>query len=375
MNNPTHVATTRFQDFSLWNKIGDNRKLLSIGFDLTARCNHNCRHCYINLAPDDAAARDRELTFGEIRRIADEAVELGALWCTLTGGEPLLRPDFSDIYLMLKNKGLLISVFSNASLVTNRHVTLFREHPPRNLEVTVYGVTQETYERVTRVPGSFQAFTDGLNRLAAAGIKVTLKAMILKSNQHELPRIAQFCRPRTASPFRFDPHLHLRLDGNPVRNDDIRAERLSPERVAEIEQADAERSEMLARTCDDLILPVQRRPPSGELLYCRAGKDSCHVSCDGMFQLCSSLTHPNCVADLRNVSLHDAWHTVPTRVLRMRSADQSFLESCAICRIVNLCLWCPAHAYLETGKTDGMVGYFCDVAHARAAALKSRCRC
>ena len=106
-------------------------------------------------------------------------------------------------------------MFTNACLVSAEHVQLFKHYPPRDLEVSVYGVTLETYEAVTRRPGSFQAFHRGLDLLMHAGVKVHLKAMALKANVHELPEIAAFCRARTRSFFRFDPLLHLRLDGNP----------------------------------------------------------------------------------------------------------------------------------------------------------------
>ena len=54
---------------------------------------------------------------------------MGALWCLLTGGEPLLREDFAEIYLGLKRLGLLVSVFTNACLVTPEHVELFQKVP------------------------------------------------------------------------------------------------------------------------------------------------------------------------------------------------------------------------------------------------------
>src|SRR5208282_5382359 len=101
----------------------------------------NCNHCYINLPAGERRAMEQELTKDEICRIADEAIELGALWCLITGGEPLLRKDFKEIYVALKKKGLFISVFTNAALVTGEIVELFKKYPPRSLEVTVYGVT------------------------------------------------------------------------------------------------------------------------------------------------------------------------------------------------------------------------------------------
>ena len=136
-------------------------------------------------------------------KIADQAVQMGALWCTITGGEPLLRNDFKDIYIGLKRKGLLITVFTNATLIKEDHIELFKKYPPRDIEVTVYGITRETYEAVTRQPGSFQAFTHGLNLLLQNIIKVRLKAMALRSNFKELPQIAQFCRERTKGLFPF----------------------------------------------------------------------------------------------------------------------------------------------------------------------------
>lgn len=57
------------------------------------------------------------------------------------------------------------------------------------------------------------------------------------------------------------------------------------------------------------------------------------------------------------------------RVRDLRGTNPDFLERCRRCEIINLCLWCPAHAALETGAMDAWVEYFCEVAHARAAAL------
>ena len=76
-----------------------------LNWDFTARCNNNCRHCYINLPAHDFQARDQELSLQGINHLADQAPSLGSLWCLITGGEPLLRPDFSEIYRSLKQKG------------------------------------------------------------------------------------------------------------------------------------------------------------------------------------------------------------------------------------------------------------------------------
>ncbi|MDD5598385.1 MAG: radical SAM protein [Victivallaceae bacterium] len=351
-----------------------NRNVFSFALELTARCNNNCRHCYINLPVHDKEAKEKELSFDKIMEIADEAVSLGAFWCLLTGGEPLLREDFADIYIALKKKGLLLSVFTNAVPVKEKHIKLFKKYPPRDIEISVYGVTKETYEKVTRIPGSFEKFMRGVDLLLGNGIKVNFKAMALRSNVHELPEIAEFCRKRTREHFRFDPQLHLRFDGNSERNEEIKSERLSPEEIALLEKSDTERFNALEKDCDNLINPQFCNINCNHLFLCGAGNSSFNVSYDGYFRLCSSLWHPDCIYDLKTGSLAEAWRHFVPKVRSMTSNNREFLERCRKCPVVNLCMWCPAHSHLETGKLDVPVEVFCKIAHARAETLSKEIR-
>ncbi|MCX5698168.1 MAG: radical SAM protein [Candidatus Omnitrophica bacterium] len=349
-----------------------NRSVVSFDLEITARCNNNCRHCYINLPARNAQTKSKELKLSQIKDIVDQAVDLGALWCLITGGEPFLRKDFFEIYLYLKKKGLLVSVFTNAALITQEHIDIFKKYPPRDIEVTVYGVTEETYERVTRVVGSYEAFIKGLALLLKNGIKVRFKAMALRSNVQELPRIAKFCREKTKDYFRFDPFLHLRFDRDSKRNKEIKSQRLSPEEIVRIEKADTQRYGALEKGCNQLIVPEFEHYQCDHLFHCGTGNGSFTISYDGYFRLCSSLWHGNCIYDLKKGKLEEAWKDFVPKVRAMRSKNQEFLKKCRRCPIINLCLWCPAHSHLETGELDTPVDYFCEVAHARAKALGNK---
>ena len=142
-------------DLPMWNKHSENRGIFSFTIELTDRCNFKCRHCYI--CEDAVSARDKELSADEILAVAKDAVKRGALWCTLTGGEPLLREDFPEIYIGLKKLGLLVTVFTNGSLITEKHIELFKTYPPYCIEITVYGMSENTYERVTGIKNSYNA--------------------------------------------------------------------------------------------------------------------------------------------------------------------------------------------------------------------------
>ena len=364
MNNP-FVHSKPLPEFSLWKKMKNQRNLVSFDLEITARCNNNCRHCYINLPVSDAQAKSKELKLSQIKDIVDQAVDLGALWCLITGGEPLLRKDFFDIYLYLKKKGLLVSVFTNAVLIKDAHIRFFKKYPPRDIEVTVYGINQEIYERVTRKKGSFQKFIRGLNLLLKNGIKVRFKAMAIRSNVTQLKEISDFCRQRTKDYFRFDPFLHLRFDGDKKKNEEIKSERLLPSEIVDIEQQDSERFSALEKNCAKLINPEFSYINCNHLFHCGTGNGSFTVSYDGFFRLCSSLWHTDCIYDLKKGRLRDVWHNFVPKVRDMRSNRKEFLEKCRICSLVNLCIWCPAHSHLETGYLDTPVDYFCEVAYAR----------
>lgn len=359
--------------FPLWDRLREKRIPLSFDLELTARCNFNCRHCYINLPADDVQAKDRELTLEEIRHIARKAVQMGAVWCLITGGEPLLRKDFPDIYLLLKRLGLLVSVFTNASLVTSEHARLFKKYPPRDIEVTVYGASKETFEQVTRRSHSFESFLRGLQLLLNSGIRVRLKNMVIRSNRHEFDEISSFCLKHTKDYYRSDPFLCLRNDRDPARNAEIRAERLTPMEIIAIGRAER-RSVAGQPAAGPLLFPEQRDAPDNALFRCGAGQDSFTVGYDGRLRLCSALCRPDCVYDLRRGDLSDAWQDFVPAVRERCSTRTEYRHACGRCELarINLCRWCPANSYLETGEMDRPVDYFCQIAHAEAASLGIR---
>jgi radical SAM protein with 4Fe4S-binding SPASM domain len=240
------------------------------------------------------------------------------------------------------------------------------------MEVSVYGVTKETYERITRRPGSFDAFMRGLDLLLENNIRVRFKAMALRSNLHEMPEIARFCRERTRDYFRFDPMLHLRYDLDPVKNEEIMSELLSPEEIVELEYSDPERVQALEEKCDKFINPDLEKVTGSYVFTCGAGNSNFSVGWDGSFRLCLGLVHPDCIYDLRKGSLTDAWNNFIPRIRCIQSEREDFLKRCRTCSVINLCSWCPATAYLETGKLDMPVDRFCKIANARAKALTQR---
>src|SRR5438132_5622203 len=142
------------------------RMPLQVSIEVTRRCPLECQHCYNNLPMGDQDARGREMTTEEHLRMLDELVEMGCFWLLYTGGEIFARKDFLEIYTYAKKKGFLITLFTNGTMVTERIADYLAEWRPFAIEITLYGLTKETYERLTGIPGSFEKCMRGIRLLA-----------------------------------------------------------------------------------------------------------------------------------------------------------------------------------------------------------------
>lgn len=344
--------------------------IISISIELTSRCNNSCRHCYNNIKYCDKSSITEELGFKEIIKIIDQAHEMGVLWLLLTGGEPLLRKDFSDIYIYAKKKGLLVSIFTNATLLNNEHIKLFKKFPPRDIEITVYGVTKAIYGRVTGSESNFQKFLNGINLLTENNIPFRLKTVVLNSNFEEFEQIREFCKSRTKDYFHFDFELHLRHDENLEKNEIIKSERLSIEKIIQIEFNDPDRLNALRKERDILILNEFQNNDDNTLFRCGIGAEGLVVGCDGTLRLCQSLCHKDYTINLKYFTLEKSLKILRRKVKYAKSYNSAFIQTCKTCQIINLCMWCPARSHLEIGEIDRKIEHFCELAKARAKKLK-----
>lgn len=362
-----YIEKINVDRFLFWSKIKDKGYLSQVSMELTERCNNNCIHCYINLSADDEGAKTKEITFEEIKAVVDEAVRMGCLSWHLTGGEPLLREDFSDIYLYLKKKGIRITIFTNAISINSGMANLFKKYPLQNLEVSIYGLSQETYEAVTRCPGSFDAFRQGINLLKENHISFTLKTAVLRQNFHEVKEMRDFAQSLTGKPLGAVLKLNLgsRFNDGSKRNQ-IRRLRLPPDKVIEVLKQDEEKYRKgIARFCQKFL----GTPGDDRLFICGAGVGGCHIDAYNNFQLCLLLRHPDCVYSLRQGSFREAWEEFVPRVRETRANNKKYQEKCQQCFLKSFCEQCPAWSWMEYGVLDEPVEYLCEIAHAEAVWL------
>ena len=342
--------TIKLCDFSLFSKISGSRRVpLVIGLELTARCNLNCRHCYINLAQSDEKARAGELSFEEIDHISDDAVKLGTLWVILTGGEPLLREDFIDIYLLLKKKGLLVSVLTNATLITEKHVEVFKMYPPRSLEVSIYGADRKIYEDVTRTPKAYAAFNKGLGLCLESGLDILFKTLDSKSLNGQLKKMQDLVLDNGKGVLEVESTLISRIDKNHEKSREIHRERLPGKGL----------NTLGAGALPEECSPSHINRFGGNLFLCNAGINSCWVSSDGMAHVCTTMRSQQLQYDLKQGNLEDYWGKEVPGILGLKSSRRDFEYSCGKCYQRRSCRWCPALSWVETSKLDEPLDFVC----------------
>lgn len=312
---------------------------------LTHRCNLRCVHCY---AREDVGG---ECTADQWLRTIDELVDAGCLFLLLTGGEPLLRPDFGRIYRHAGERGLLITVFTNATLVDADTVALFRDLPPRIVDVTLYGMSAETCRAVTGSTEAHERTWRGIRAMHSAGVRIGLKTVVMRSNRHEFAAMEQAARELGVR-FRLDAGVFPSYGGSRAPLND----RLAPDEAAAVELGDPER----AAQWSALYERQRFEFGPGPLYRCGAGVTHAHVDPRGVLHPCLMAAHVG--APVAELGFQRAWASIGANLSARRIREDS---ACLLCDKHVLCGYCPGFSYLETGDEATPSAFQCAMGEAR----------
>lgn len=374
-----------------------SRHPLNALFELTPACNLRCHFCYVALDPYQGPY----LSTAQVFAVLDKLHAAGVLWLTFTGGEIFSRRDFSDIYRYAREKGFLVTLFTNATMMNEKLAALFRELPPFSAEVSIYGHTAEIYEATTQIKGSFARFERGIGLLQAAGVPLKLKTQVSQFTQDHLSALFQYAEDRRLK-FAVDLMIDYRHDGG----DEPTAYRLSATKVLELGEeidainaarpgglqmqvgdegayADAEdRAAVATPTARgrSFALPVlepvkssssaSSRPlaecsiedPSStteDLYRCGAGRVALFINALGEASHCVIDRDPS--FPILEMEFEEMWAKMGAWVTQPLPKD----APCSGCDLRASCSNCPARSRLATGSPYFKDPYYCDVTHAQ----------
>lgn len=332
--------------------------------ELLPICNMNCDMCYIRLSRTEMEKKGRMRTADEWISMGEEMERAGVLFLLLTGGEPLLFPDFRRLYLSLRERGIILTVNTNGTLIDADWAAFFGENKPRRINITLYGADDRAYETLCHYPGGFEKTVQGIRLLKERGVDVKINGSVTKSNRNDMEKIYAIGR-ELGAPVHMDTYM---LPGIHERKLPFEAQsRLEPEEAAAAEmemlrnEMNPEAFRMYVR---QMLLQIKKEGNVySEGITCMAGNCSFAVNWQGEMRPCVTLEEPSVL--VFETGFESAWQQISEKVKAYRVN-----EKCRQCRLRPVCKTCVASARLETGEYDGLPEYLCRYAREYITLLK-----
>lgn len=321
--------------------------------ELLPICNMNCDMCYIRLSRTEMEKKGRMRTADEWISMGEEMERAGVLFLLLTGGEPLIFPDFRRLYLSLRERGIILTVNTNGTLIDADWAAFFGENKPRRINITLYGADDRAYETLCHYPGGFEKTVQGIRLLKERGVDVKINGSVTKSNRNDMEKIYAIGR-ELGAPVHMDTYM---LPGIHERKLPFEAQsRLEPEEAAAAEM-EMLRNEMnpedLRMYVQQMLLQIKKEGNVySEGITCMAGNCSFAVNWQGEMRPCVTLEEPS--VPVFETGFESAWQQISEKVKAYRVN-----EKCRQCRLRPVCKTCVASARLETGEYDGLPEYLC----------------
>ena len=366
MTEDTNIVAANREESSLTARAERDHIPLVGMIELTAKCNFNCKMCYVHMSETEITASNaKELTAQQWLHIAEQAVEAGTLNLTLSGGEPLVRDDFEEIYTGLVMMGLRVSINTNASLLATKYERLFSKYPPTEILVTLYGADSETYSRVCGNSAGFDNVIKGLEFASALPTRLGIRATLIKQNKGQLKRLRDI-----AYSFKKDldinPFINTPLPGVSTNVEDCRLDAAeivdvleeNNALIAELYKNNAQSKPALSGSFDGIELDKLGVRTQGFDIYpgilkCQASKSMYQIKWDGKMYPCVSFLSP--YTSPLEEGFKEAWDRLPGLLKDLRRP-----KKCFTCEYSDRCVICPARAQAETGSFDEAPENICD---------------
>lgn len=347
-------------------------------FELTPRCNFNCKMCYIHMTPKEmASVGGGELSTKQWLYLAEEAIKSGTLNLLLTGGEPLLRDDFEELYTQISKMGFIVSINTNASLMNEKYYKLFSKYPPFAVAATLYGADEATYQSICGNGADFTKTLKGLAYLADLPSTLEVRTTFIKDNMDQLDRLREIANRYTKiyainyMVFKAIPGVstiadQCRLSGKEcmalIRSNEEYYEKLNEDKEEPVEEAKdvshdgMEKNDPKLRDYGIDVFP--------EVLTCMASKCMYWIRWDGKMLPCGTFASPYTLP--LEEGFQQAWDRLP-ELLR----DLKHPQKCVECENYHNCPNCPAYFQMETGSFDVVADYVCELAKERSVARRA----
>lgn len=354
----------QFNSYEMQNNIGTqeflekyfakNPHLLNFQIELTSKCNERCIHCYIP-HEDKLYNIDDNLYFQTIKQLKD----IGIISISLSGGEPMLHPNFLEFLKYAQDSDFYVKVFTNLTLL-NEEIIKLMQNNRTSVYVSLYSMNEVNHDAITQMKGSFNKTKSNILKLIENNIPVYINCPIMDYNKNDYNEVYKWAK---------DLNLEVRVDYDIMARCDYTTDnlkhRLKVEEMGEIvhtildndensKKQIASSSEFPSKSDADINFNSERR-------LCGACITCCCIDAKGNVYPCTGWNY-NC-GNLNETSLKDIWEKSP-QMLYIRSLNRKDFKECVDCKDIDYCFMCMAKNANEskTGNPLEINNHFCDVA-------------
>lgn len=328
---------------------------VNASLELLPLCNMNCDMCYVRLSREQMEAQGRPRTAEEWLDLARQMQKAGVLFLLLTGGEPLIYPDFKSLWTELKKMGFVLTLNTNGTLLDEAWADFFAAHKPRRVNITLYGADETAYRELCHYPGGFQRTIQAIRLLHERDVDVRVGATVTKENRKDMQRIAAIAKELDAA-INIDTYM-MPATREREKPFDEQA-RMNPQEAARA-RVEGERlqksAEKFREYAGAMLYAATHTPPGPDepgRMSCLAGRCSLTVNWQGMMRPCVILSEPS--VPVFDVGFDEAWKQMVRHVEGVRLSAH-----CSACRLRFVCQTCAACALYESGSYDGVPEYMC----------------
>lgn len=339
----------------LCNQANESKNPISGSLELLPLCNMNCDMCYVKLSYEEMKCKGRLRTVEEWVSLVKEMQKLGVLFLLLTGGEPLLYPDFRKLYLTLREMGMIITINTNGTLIDSDWADFFSQNPPRRINITLYGSSDIEYDELCHYAEGYEKTIQAIHLLRERGLDVKINGSLVNVNKTSVEKI-------TAISKKFGTAVNIDTYMFPITREKTtpfnQLVRLRPEEAAEMRVMFLKEKKPLNEFLENAnatiynVTQLEENPEENNRMKCRAGKSFFSVNWLGEMRPCVMLSSP--MVQVFDIGFEQGWKEIVARVDAIRLSD-----ACSKCSLRQVCRTCAACAMAETGRYDLVPEYMC----------------
>ena len=308
-------------------QVYEDKCLFSVLFELTYKCNEKCVHCYVDsFLPN----KKREISTIDAKKIIDNLYHANVAEITFSGGEIFARKDSLDIIEYASQKGFLIDIFSNATLLDNDSILRLAQCNIKSFHASIYGSNAELHDSITGIRGSFDKTVKVLKILNNLGITTCIKTTVMKENCQDYPNLIKL-----AESLQCDIQIGMSIIPTMKKSTQHLEHRANKNELLLINMGESKRhNSEIIEGYNDLDTSI-----------CNAGHSHISINPYGEVVLCVGfdVSIGNAVTD----DILDLWNNSGF-LMNWRRKTKRDISCKTNCELAPYCSFCPAQAYLET---------------------------